>query len=102
VATAILVLPELGVEDQEFTGTWEMVSTSPEFPKQSVTPGSYKGAIQKGTISIDLNPGWADNNVVFWGEIKGELLTGQWFHATFAGGAPMGKFILRLDREKSR
>ena len=49
-----------------------------------------------GQFSIDLNRGMADNNVTLSGAPGGEPITGTWYHATFAGGKPMGTYTLSI------
>lgn len=95
VATADLDLPdELPAADGEFHGKWKLLSSEPAFPSGSTKSGSYKGSVHDGLFSIDLNPGAADNNVVLGWTPKTDPITGTWYHATFAGGKPMGTFNL--------
>ncbi|MDB5173604.1 MAG: hypothetical protein JWN51_2377 [Phycisphaerales bacterium] len=48
-------------------------------------------------MSIDLNPGVADNNVILKGNIQERKFSGSWMHASVAGAKPMGAFQLDLQ-----
>jgi hypothetical protein len=64
------------------------------FPSGSTTSGKYSADVHDQRISIDLNPGWADNNVVLSGSVSNGSLSGKWYRATFSGGKEMGTFTV--------
>ena len=80
-------------------GTWSTQrvggdeSTGPQ-----VGSGRLSGTITKaGEVRIDLNPGWADNNVYLSGHGASgrfDRLEGTWSHSTFVGSAAGGTFRL--------
>jgi hypothetical protein len=75
------------------SGTWafEGVSLVDKIGPQ-VGSGRLVGNIQQTTISINLNPGWADNNVLLFGTIGSRRITGRWTWVTFAGPTTEGTF----------
>ena len=75
------------------SGTWafEGVSAGNHIGPQ-VGSGRLVGNIQGTTISINLNPGWADNNVILLGTIGSHQITGTWTWVTFAGPTTKGTF----------
>jgi hypothetical protein len=75
------------------SGTWafEGVSLVDKIGPQ-VGSGRLVGNIQQTTISINLNPGWADNNVLLLGTIGSRRITGRWTWVTFAGPTTEGTF----------
>jgi hypothetical protein len=97
VATARLSLPPDAVRMKDFSGVWRLLTSTPPFPKDSPLSGAYAGHGQNGRVSIDLNPGVADNNVILDGSIRDGKFSGQWVRATVAGGKPMGTFQLDLQ-----
>jgi hypothetical protein len=95
VATADLQLPRpLPPAGRRFHGTWRLLSFKKGFPSASTRPGAYSGDVSEEGVSIDLNPGTADSNVVLGGDFKDGSMTGTWYHATFAGGKSLGTFSL--------
>jgi hypothetical protein len=95
VATADVELPErLPAGDGAFAGHWKLVSSTPGFPSHATRSGRYAGNVRGGLASIDLNRGVADSNVVLGWSAGAEPITGTWYHATFAGGKPMGTFAM--------
>jgi hypothetical protein len=93
VATADLTLPAtLPAVGQTFKGKWQILSSKPDFPAGG--SGTYEANVYEEWVSIDLTPGMADNNVVFHWTPTSQPITGPWYHATFAGGKPMGTFSI--------
>ncbi|MBF8294515.1 MAG: hypothetical protein HW389_1060 [Bacteroidetes bacterium] len=74
-------------------GTWafEGISLIDKIGPQ-VGSGRLVGNIQQTTISINLNPGWVDNNVLLLGTIESHRITGRWTWVTFAGPTTEGRF----------
>lgn len=75
------------------SGTWafEAVSLGDKVGPQ-LGAGKLAGSIQGTTISINLNPGWADNNVILTGTFGQDRITGTWTWVTFAGPTAQGRF----------
>ena len=94
VATATMQLPKLGSGDRDLTGSWRIISASPSFPRPAGTSGACEGSLRAGALEIDLDPGWADDNVLLSGTVRGGQSTGQWLYCTMAGGKTMGTFTL--------
>ena len=93
VATGDLRLPgELPPVGRSFEGQWRLRTSRGTFPAQAVRSGKYAGTVQEHGVSIDLNPGVADNNVWLVGSVSNGSLRGKWQHATFMGAKEMGSF----------
>jgi hypothetical protein len=75
------------------TGTWafEGISLIDKIGPQ-VGSGRLVGNVKETTISINLNPGWADNNVQLLGTIGSHRITGTWTWVTFVGPTTKGTF----------
>ena len=96
VATANVRLPEaLPAEGQRFEGRWQPISAEPGFPAGGAERRASEGSVLgDGVVSINLNPGHADDNVVFAGSTATEPITGTWVHLTYSGPVPLGTFVL--------
>ena len=95
VATGTIVLPHtLPASGETFEGTWQLISSNAGFPSGATRNGTCQGHVYDEWISIDLNPGMADNNVVFHWSPTTRPITGPWYHATDAGGEQMGTFTM--------
>jgi hypothetical protein len=98
----VLLVGRLVVEqrpDSVLVGTWEIgwapgADTSTEVGPQ-VGTGKLYGSVQNGRPSVDLNPGWADNNVFLVGESGHREITGEWSWSTFTGPRTGGAFVAR-------
>lgn len=64
----------------------------PENIGMQVGEGSLIGTIEQDDIRVNLNPGWADNNVFLNGKINGNEITGHWYYSTFVGAINGGAF----------
>lgn len=83
------------------TGTWSFVAVRPaEKIGPQVGTGTLTGTIQKSSISINLNPGWADNNVFLQGTVSSDRITGRWMWSTFIGPTAEGPFEAVRDFSK--
>ena len=103
VATADLRLPDqLPAAGQDFEGRWQLKSSTGSFPADSTANGKYSGIVHEQGVSIDLNPGVSDNNVVLSGSAINGSLSGNWHHATFVGSKPMGSFTITRPSENAR
>jgi hypothetical protein len=91
VATLVVVLPSsLPADGKEFKGSWQLVSYTSGFPVDAVQSGRYLALQQDGRLLLDLNPGWADSNVVLDTAAQSKQMTGSWRRATAAGFQPGG------------
>ena len=93
VATLTVVIPSsLPPSAQQFEGSWQLQSHTGAFPIGAVQSGHYLGFHGDGRVLLDLNPDWADNNVVLEAPAKMKPLAGRWRLATAAGFRPGGSF----------
>jgi hypothetical protein len=70
------------------------VRESTRAPADATRSGKYVGQVQDRGVSIDLNPGVADNNVTLSGTPSDGSLSGRWQHSTFAGARETGTFTV--------
>lgn len=77
----------------EASGSWifEKRGQSDNIGPQ-VGTGSLSGNKDGSAISINLNPGWADNNVFLNGKIENGKIIGKWSWTTFIGPTSEGQF----------
>lgn len=54
--------------------------------------GKLAGRLEGPSISVDLNPGWADNNVILAGTVGTDKISGTWTWVTFVGPTSSGSF----------
>jgi hypothetical protein len=86
--------------DSSITGTWE-IGWAPGADRTTVVgpqvgTGTLAGSVGAEHTWIDLNPGWADNNVFLLASTADHgALAGQWQHSTFIGPVAEGRFELR-------
>lgn len=97
IASAEIDIPNPPPATTSFQGTWKLLGAEPSFPKGAVREGHYIAAMSGGQMTIDLNPGTEDNNVILMGAIANGKVTGNWTLSTFAGDQPMGRFELVLS-----
>ena len=80
-------------DSARIAGTWVLQGIS---SLDSVGPqlgtGTLAGQLTGSKLSLDLNPGWRDNNVVLIGSIEREKIAGTWTWITFAGPRTSGSF----------
>jgi len=89
--------------DSSVSGSWELHRVPGLDPTVSVGPqlgnGPLAGQLTTAGVWLDLNPGWADNNVfvALHSESAAELL-GTWDHSTIIGPVTGGSVrLLRLE-----
>ena len=80
-------------DSQIVSGTWTLQCVS---EGENVGPqtgsGTLMGSIQGTRVEVNLNPGWADNNVFLSGSIDKDRFSGTWMWSTFVGPTSEGKF----------
>lgn len=76
------------------TGSWNLaaVDGATDVGPQSGT-GMLRGSTATG-VSINLNPDWADNNVLLMGAFTGREITGTWQWISFVGVTAQGRFVM--------
>jgi hypothetical protein len=81
------------IDTTTVAGIWSFVAVLPaEKVGPQVGTGTLAGTLQKSSISINLNPGWADNNVFLQGTLSSDRITGRWMWSTFIGQTAEGTF----------
>lgn len=80
-------------DSTKIAGTWatEGVSSIDRVGPQ-LGAGTLAGVLTGSTLSVDLNPGWRDNNVILVGSVEGGKIAGTWSWVTFAGPTSNGTF----------
>ena len=80
-------------DSQTVSGTWilECVAPCENFGPHTGS-GALRGSIQGKRVIVDLNPGWADNNVLLSGSIDKDRFSGTWMWSTFVGPTSEGRF----------
>jgi hypothetical protein len=79
------------------SGTWEIdwapgADCSTDVGPQTGT-GELVGSLEGGVLFVDLNPGWADANVLLSGTWRGGGASGSWTFVGFTGPRTSGTFI---------
>jgi hypothetical protein len=88
-------------EDSAVTGSWELRRVPGSDTTIRVGPqlgsGTLAGRLNaSGMVAVDLNPGWADNNVFLaFSATTRDLLSGTWDHSTIIGPVAGGAAELR-------
>jgi hypothetical protein len=93
VVEGLLHLDEITIT--RVTGRWELSrvgSTNVEVGPQ-VGTGTLAGSFDGAVLSIDMNPGFADNNVFLTGTFQGNTLRGEWSFTGFPGPISGGTFV---------
>jgi len=75
------------------SGSWAFVAV---LPSEKVGPqvgnGKAAGTMAKSSVTVNLNPGWADNNVILQGTVASDRITGRWSWISFIGPTAEGAF----------
>lgn len=79
-------------ESYQIKGNWQLNRIGNQGIGPQIGTGDLIGSIDKGEISIDLNPNMADNNVILRGKIEGRRFHGTWMFSGFAGAISGGTF----------
>ena len=80
-------------DSQVVSGTWalECIAQGEKVGPQTGS-GTLKGIIQDSRVALNLNPGWADNNVFLSGTFDKDRFSGTWMWSTFVGSTSEGRF----------
>ena len=83
VVTGRLVL---SAETNPLAGLWDFqrTGTSTNDIGPQIGNGNLEGSVTGSQIWINLNPGWADNNVFLAGNLVGNSFTGRWDYSAFS------------------
>ncbi len=90
---AAIITGTLGFRSVDSTstrGVWELDGPAGYGPQIGV--GTFEGWIDGGVVTLNLNPGWADNNVFLYGRLAAGVYSGQWDWVTFIGPTYTGSF----------
>ena len=98
VARGYLNLPTLPAEGKSFRGPWRLTAPTPALPSGLSVATQYTGEVTNQSLSINLHPHTADNNLSLVAPVTGGTLTGTWHHSTIAGAKEMGTFTLTRTR----
>jgi hypothetical protein len=83
------------VATNEVRGRWNLRAVIPDVSKTlgpQTGSGAFNGHIDGININLNLNPDWADNNVILDGRITATNISGAWGFYGFAGQISGGKF----------
>lgn len=87
--------------DSTVAGTWSIRRLPNADPSIEVGPqvgaGTVAGFRDGHTLYLDLNPGWADDNVMLVGEAAAGALRGRWTWSAFTGPRASGRFTAEPD-----
>jgi hypothetical protein len=82
--------------DSVITGTWQLAPApgvdAKDIPGSQVGSGTLRGRRVDGKLVLDLNPGYADNNVTLEASSATSGYSGTWSWSSFAGPQAGGKF----------
>ncbi len=86
-------LTMVSADSASINGTWDLkqVHASDQIGPQ-VGSGKLAGSVHEGTIWVNLNPSWKDNNVFLQGTVEGDRISGNWSWSTFIGRTAGGTF----------
>jgi hypothetical protein len=85
----------LGISTNHVNGNWKLERVKRSEVKNlgpQIGSGKLTGDIAAGKINLNLNPGWADNNVMLSGTLAKTNISGKWGYYGFAGQMAGGKF----------
>lgn len=76
-------------------GDWKLNEVKPIKVRKlgpQIGSGKLEGQIRESKISLELNPGWDDNNVILNGQVTSTNMFGLWGYYGFPGKIVGGKF----------
>jgi len=84
----------IATRDNPIAGSWwlERTANAGEIGPQTGR-GRLTGWLDGNGLSLDLNPGQADNNVLLSGTLADGVYRGGWAYGTFPGTAAQGTFV---------
>jgi hypothetical protein len=79
----------------QVSGSWEFarIGSSTIQVGPQVGTGTLEGSFDGAVLSMNLNPGVADNNVFLSGTFQGDTIRGEWSFSGFPGVISQGTFI---------
>jgi len=85
--------------DGSISGTWR-IGWAPGADRDAqvgpqVGEGQVRGVLANGQAQLDMNPGWADNNVYLSGALGPGGIGGAWSWSTLLGHVSGGAFMAR-------
>ena len=84
--------------DSTITGSWE-ISAANKYSEKEIGPqigtGKLEGNIKAGKIFMNLNPGWADNNIFLNADYSKDQFKGSWLWSAFIGPSASGSFGIK-------
>ena len=85
-------------DSAHISGEWHFARTNPT-PNigPQIGDGVLNETYQYGVLSLNLNPGNADNNVFLQGDYSGSSFAGDWVWIGFAGPINSGRFEATKD-----
>ena len=76
------------------TGEWHFRPIGdPERIGPQTGTGELAGGFYDGELSVDLHPGWMDNNILLSGTLEDDDYTGEWMWISFIGITNQGTFV---------
>jgi hypothetical protein len=74
-------------------GTWKLdcIAQGEKVGPQTGS-GTLAGIIREAGVMVNLNPGWADNNVYLTGSFDKDRFIGTWMWSTYVGPTSQGTF----------
>jgi hypothetical protein len=76
-------------------GSWHLIKVYWSVKTSHTTgDGTLEGIIENNEISLNLNPGWIDNNTILFGKFEDDKITGKWAWISFIGITEEGTFIV--------
>ena len=87
----------LAIQDTaRITGAWHLTKVDdPQNIGPQLGDGELVGEFHDGSVLINLNPGFADNNVFLSGQFAADTFSGTWNWSGFAGILNRGNFQAR-------
>ena len=80
-------------------GRWNLQAVgNPDRLGPQVGQGDAQGNVTTSSggaaeLVLNLNPGWADNNVFVYGQVRGSRIEGDWQWSTLLGSVQSGTFV---------
>jgi hypothetical protein len=75
------------------SGAWDIAAEAADDPVPHDGEGRLVGTFDDSTLSCNLHPEYADNNILLSGRIGSNAISGEWQWVTFAGPTSAGTFV---------